>query len=252
MCFGTPHYMAPEQIMGKPVDKAVDVYALAVMSYELVAGRLPWDGDDPRALFSQVLKEPPPPLRPAHPSVTRVEELNRFFVRALAKQREDRPADVEGFFRELEQALLGESRPVPQLLWLDGVPEARRRIVLRSGEFPADDTVVQDDRANEPTATGDSSQPSGRPRTHQSGWMTVDFRGRGADRADSVEIEIAPVTPAPAIAPKEAAPVEEHRSVTRIATMPKRLAVPPWFIAVVIALLALAAAGGYLAGRHAP
>ena len=51
MCFGTPQYMSPEQIQGKPIDGSADVYALGVMAYEMIAGLLPWDGADSREIL---------------------------------------------------------------------------------------------------------------------------------------------------------------------------------------------------------
>src|SRR6478735_848223 len=69
MCFGTPQYMAPELIRGRPFDKSVDLYALAVIAFELLGGFLPWDGIDPREVLISVVKNPPPHLRQAHPSV---------------------------------------------------------------------------------------------------------------------------------------------------------------------------------------
>ena len=92
MCFGTPQYMSPEQIQGKPIDGAADVYALGVMAYEMIAGLLPWDGADSREILLSVIKSPPPKIvRARSPEVKRLDELNKFFLRALAKDKKDRP-----------------------------------------------------------------------------------------------------------------------------------------------------------------
>ena len=62
---GTPHYMAPERASGKPVGGAADVYAVAVMTYEMIEGRMPFDGTSPLMIVALHIKEPPPRMRRA-------------------------------------------------------------------------------------------------------------------------------------------------------------------------------------------
>jgi serine/threonine protein kinase len=59
---GTPHYMAPEQIEARQVDGRTDQYALAVITYQLLAGRQPFQADSIGALFYQILRLTPPPI----------------------------------------------------------------------------------------------------------------------------------------------------------------------------------------------
>jgi serine/threonine-protein kinase len=110
--FGTPQYLSPEQIRGKPLDGGADLFALAVITYEMIAGRRPWDGDDPRDVMMTVLTRPPPKVTQVHESMAgRVEAIDAFLQRALAKDRAGRPADAEQFFRELGEALFGAAVP---------------------------------------------------------------------------------------------------------------------------------------------
>src|SRR6266542_1616198 len=111
MCFGTPQYMSPEQIQGKNIDGSADVYALGVIAYEMIAGLLPWDGSDSREILLSVIKQPAPRIVRARAQVKRLDELNRFLQRALAKDKKDRPRDAADYFKEFEVALLGERRP---------------------------------------------------------------------------------------------------------------------------------------------
>lgn len=85
---GTPYYMAPEQIKGKPVGPAADIYALGVVLYQLVTGQVPFHGDTPLAVALQHLQEPPsPPGLMRHELPLPVESV---ILRALVKDPEDR------------------------------------------------------------------------------------------------------------------------------------------------------------------
>ncbi|MEU8002264.1 serine/threonine-protein kinase [Catellatospora sp. NPDC049111] len=59
---GTPSYLAPEQVLGRPADARSDVYALGVVAYECLAGHRPFTGDNPFAVAMQRVGQPPPPL----------------------------------------------------------------------------------------------------------------------------------------------------------------------------------------------
>ncbi|HEY3231719.1 MAG TPA: serine/threonine-protein kinase [Roseiflexaceae bacterium] len=67
--FGTPCYMSPEQIRGEPLDGRSDLYSLAVVFYELVAGRPPFDDPATPALFYKHLAVSPPPITELNPSL---------------------------------------------------------------------------------------------------------------------------------------------------------------------------------------
>ncbi|MGZ3571897.1 MAG: protein kinase domain-containing protein, partial [Gemmatimonadaceae bacterium] len=85
---GTPYYMAPEQIKGRPIGPACDIYALGVVLYQLVTGQVPFHGDTPLAVALQHLQEPPSP-----PGLMRSElppPVEAVILRALAKDPEDR------------------------------------------------------------------------------------------------------------------------------------------------------------------
>jgi serine/threonine protein kinase len=82
---GTPAYMAPEVYRGEPADERSDIWSLGVVVYELIAGRVPFEGDFEAAVLYGVLNEEPKPLIAQRPDVPL--ELDRFVTKALAKDR---------------------------------------------------------------------------------------------------------------------------------------------------------------------
>ncbi len=106
---GTPEYMAPEQCDDGAIDARTDVYALGVMAYELLAGRLPFQGKTVTQLLLAHLQQPPPPLSQLVPGID--PELERTILKALAKAPADRHADMAHFAEALRpiRARLGTS-----------------------------------------------------------------------------------------------------------------------------------------------
>ncbi len=85
---GTPHYMSPEQAMGKPVDGRSDVYACGVMLYEMLAGVPPFDGEDSYAVGYKHVHEMPTPLDVTAPAVSPA--LSQITMRCLNKAAGER------------------------------------------------------------------------------------------------------------------------------------------------------------------
>ena len=85
---GTPSYMAPEQILGQPLDGRADLFSVGVLLYELLAGKKPFHGESPTAVAYQIVNVEPPPLRAAAPALP--EALSDVVKHALCKRAEDR------------------------------------------------------------------------------------------------------------------------------------------------------------------
>lgn len=94
---GTPFYMAPEQVLGKPIDGRADIYALGVILYQMVSGRLPFPGPDTDVVFQSHIYQEPPPLEDELPNW-----LRRIIGKALAKSPDDRFSDAVQFKNALE------------------------------------------------------------------------------------------------------------------------------------------------------
>ena len=94
-CCDRPSLDRPEQIAGRPVSAATDIYALGAVAYHLVCGRPPFSGDNPIAIgFAHLSEAPAPPrqLRKDCPPA-----LEAAILAALAKSPEDRPASARAF-----------------------------------------------------------------------------------------------------------------------------------------------------------
>jgi serine/threonine-protein kinase len=101
LAVGTADYVAPEQIEGHPVP-ASDQYALGVMAYEMLAGRLPFTGAVAEVALNHLHDEPPPPRRfnPAIPV-----EIEQVILRAMRKKAQDRWPSVMEFARAYSEVL---------------------------------------------------------------------------------------------------------------------------------------------------
>ncbi len=100
---GTPQYMAPEQITGGPVDQRSDLYALGVVFYRLLTGRLPFTERDHSALFMHHVHSAPPSFQEARPGLSCPAELEPVVMRALAKRPDARYASAAEMRRALRQ-----------------------------------------------------------------------------------------------------------------------------------------------------
>jgi len=127
---GTLAYMAPEQALGRPVDHRADLFALGVVLYEMVAGRVPFGGSSATGVLDQLLHHDPPPLSGVVPGVPpRLDEVIR---RAMAKAPGARHpsaralrADLEALLQELTAGSTAASRPASGAgRWEAAVPAA--------------------------------------------------------------------------------------------------------------------------------
>ncbi|MGD0676572.1 MAG: protein kinase [Polyangiaceae bacterium] len=102
---GTPEYMSPEQARGDPLDARSDLYAVGVILYQLLTGRLPFEGDSPTQVVLAHLTEIPRDPREVAPDRHIPQPLVDVALRCLAKEPTDRYPDADELSLELARAL---------------------------------------------------------------------------------------------------------------------------------------------------
>ena len=111
---GTPEYMSPEQVDGKDPDRRSDIYALGVVLFEMLTGRLPFEGDTPLSVAVKQKSEPPPDPKKINALVP--DDLRRVVLKCLEKSKDRRYQSAEDLVAELagvEKSLPQTTAPLP-------------------------------------------------------------------------------------------------------------------------------------------
>jgi serine/threonine protein kinase len=98
---GSPHYMSPEQILGKRPDPRSDIFSLGALFYELITGEKPFVAPTLPEVFSRILDAEPEPIRNIAPAVA--EELSQIVSKMMRKRIEERYATVDDLLREVNR-----------------------------------------------------------------------------------------------------------------------------------------------------
>jgi len=112
---GTPEYMSPEQVEGKETDQRSDIYSLGIILYEMVTGRVPFEGDTPFTVGVKHKSERPKDPRELNTQIP--EDLNRVILRCLEKDREKRyqsAGEVSSELSKIEEGIPTTERIVPE------------------------------------------------------------------------------------------------------------------------------------------
>ena len=139
---GTAQYLSPEQAQGHAVSAQSDLYAIGIVIYELLTGRVPFDGDSPVTIALKQVSELPVPPSAYAPVVT--QELDAIVLRALEKDPARRFGDAQEFIAALEHCKAG----------LVAVPAGQSTAVFGAVEDPTAATAVAGGAAP-PDATDD-------------------------------------------------------------------------------------------------
>jgi serine/threonine-protein kinase len=97
---GTPDYISPEQVKGKRGDARSDVYSLGIMFYEMLTGKVPFNGPNPFVIMNERLLNNPIPPREVNPEVT--PQLQEIIYRALERDPNKRYPNAHEFALDLE------------------------------------------------------------------------------------------------------------------------------------------------------
>jgi serine/threonine protein kinase len=102
---GTPEFMSPEQLRGKPLDPRTDVYSLALMTYEMLTGKLPFIGRTQQETMIARLRSDPIPLRQMKPELNLPESVEKAITKALSRDPDGRYPSALEFATALENAI---------------------------------------------------------------------------------------------------------------------------------------------------
>ncbi|HVR99702.1 MAG TPA: serine/threonine-protein kinase, partial [Thermoanaerobaculia bacterium] len=210
---GSPQYLSPEQIRGEDLDGRTDIFSLGVVLYELLSGKRPFDGDTITTLVYQILHKDPPPISELRTVPPQLEELLR---RMLAKERDERIAPAGKVAEELaaiERDLSDETLSAPAVVAAE----------------PLEQTYVLPRSTATPPVPGLPPPPP----------------PPAAKAAVSL-----PTASAPSRAPQAAPPAPPPPPPYSGAAAPPQRKSPLWIpVALILALVAVLAAGAWLALR---
>ena len=111
---GTPEFMSPEQLRGKPLDARVDVYALALLTYEMLTGKLPFGGRTQQEMMIARLRSSPTPLRKMRPEREFPAAVEAVLAKGMERDPDARFPTAPELAAALERAANGETLPPPE------------------------------------------------------------------------------------------------------------------------------------------
>jgi len=133
---GTLEYMSPEQLMGKQLDGRSDIYALGVLGYELMTGRLPFpDAKGPAGLITAQLKSTPKPPSQVNPAGQIPTGVDRVILKCLEKDKNNRFGDVNALARAVQDCVAaggawGTDPPAPA----QPAPRSAMEVTRKAGD----------------------------------------------------------------------------------------------------------------------
>jgi serine/threonine protein kinase/Flp pilus assembly protein TadD len=208
---GTPFYMSPEQWFGegsgiRGLDGRTDIYALGCTLYELLAGRTPFVGRTTSEMRRHHLEAVPPPLTDFAPEVP--EQVSRAILRALEKDRDDRPQTASEFAAELRRAY-NESYLVTARSTHDGLRQTQEMI---NGELDANRNAPSQPNTKDAMAAAEARRAEEERRAAQQQQLA---QQRAAAERTTEEVPLAAPAPEAPQTPTPPPPLqiqEPHRT----------------------------------------
>jgi tetratricopeptide (TPR) repeat protein len=112
---GTPEYMSPEQVESKEIDQKSDIYSLGVVLYEMVTGRVPFEGDTPYSIGVKHKSELPRNPKDINPQIS--DDINRMILKCLEKEKEKRyqsAGELRSELENIERGMPTTDRVIPE------------------------------------------------------------------------------------------------------------------------------------------
>ena len=114
---GSVHYLSPEQARGSKATVQSDIYAMGIILFEMLTGRIPYDGDSAVTIALQHFQQPLPSVRESNPQVPQA--LENIVLRATAKKLTDRYKTVAEMYTDLASALSADRRNEKRVVLTD-------------------------------------------------------------------------------------------------------------------------------------
>lgn len=138
---GTPFYMAPEQAIGAALDARTEVYTLALIYYEMIAGGVPFKADTAMKIMMMHIKEKPPAFSTLNPPVVAPPGLEDVLTRALKKEPKNRYDTVAELMRAIKEVVTPKPAPSPSV-----TPEALAAPLASELEIVAEPNIAGAER----------------------------------------------------------------------------------------------------------
>jgi serine/threonine protein kinase len=198
MVFGTPEYMSPEQARGDELDARCDLYACGVMLFEMLTGKLPFQGRTPLAVLTAHLTDPPPSPAEIAPERNLSSAVTAVVLRALSKDPKNRYPTAGAMRGALERAEIFPDEP-------DDVPERVARaetedqgvptpaVTTRSGAAGAVTLDAAPEKVTSERAPQVELAPNIEPAPETK--RTAELPARAEPRVGSTELSLTPKPP---------------------------------------------------------
>ena len=164
---GTPVYMSPEQLLGEKLDARSDIYSLAIIVYEMLSGKLPFEGDNPQAVMMKRVMSDPIRLRSIAPAQS--ESVESAVMAGLERNRDLRTPTVEAFASELARVFYSGTQIMGGVVTGHLTPAGERKTTAQWGG-----AQTRVDSSPAFTGQGETSRTTSESRSNANTWAPTE------------------------------------------------------------------------------